>query len=1120
MSDEAAPSAVKLVAPALLLAFIAAVALAQPSYVSQYFEVYDYANAGESYLKAVATAMESALEAVVGRGGSLARPCSGERYTVNVVRISGGEMGFTKYQLAVDAAGRVKDACIVWVNISTGLSETMLRATAYHEIVHVAQASYFRYASVPQARPWYIEASAEGFGSALSGVCVWTPYYFNYGLYRYNPYRFAGTDSRCYALGAFYYWILASGYSGLDQALRGSLSGESVVSSWVNNAYLDFLLALTKGVTLCGTRYEPDFTRVYLPGGTWSTTVTIDGLSAAYYRIELPAPGPILVTVTGNVRSNIALGQPFTVQNTSLSMVLANPGFESTTVGVTVHYRPPMEAKLVQGSYDGWRRVLQLTIHVLYAGRPVTGLIEVDGIPVEASNGYATFSLTGVSWGDHTLRISYAGAEAGLRVRVARPAASLATHPVLYLTPTGRGEIRLLLRNPGDVSVKAQVMLEAPLFIWSEPLWVDVPQKDSSTGLPFTVVSSPDPATLTASVCYAPGDCSRLQLNVTPVELKVLRAHYDSAANRTLVEALAEPVQLRLTAAIEGLWGVAWFKHSTYYTGGLNVSIPQPIIELHARPELVAPSWLTLHVNATVGVSDHCPIFNVSYLLQAVVNGVPLGVVTLSCGDARALSTIINVTYSGASLLLTGPFVNPVLVSVPRPALEVLSADWFLDDFGSTVRTEVAVKGPCKFLIMGREVVNDTLTIEKRLEKGVRALEIDLEFEELRIEMPRVVLELSIPPIALAGLPIQATVALRTIARVNATVSILVSGGEVERIHLVKLDGEAIERVFSLQLPHPGVYSVVAQAWFANASASLIYVKVRGIRVETPIFALVGSRAPVRVLLYAEPSVPLTVNVTVTGCGYPLELAVDVNSTMQLEFNRVCTAVVEARFLNYTSTAATHWDVLTLTFERVLGYHEGGLIVPNGTLKPVALFANATPAPAKATVNGQPVYTVSKPGGYLLKLEAELWGVRNETTLTVYAVPEQLYLSALGLLEKLGKPPYFASSLKLAVVSGRWETVKLFVDTYISARQASPEPVALLASMLAEKWAREGVETYLSSAQTLLALRPVIYAVIIVAAALLIRKRAIRVKARKGSITGDQPQPGNPEAPASAGSTA
>jgi len=51
-------------------------------------------------------------------------------------------MGFTKYQLAADAAGRVKDACIVWVNISTGLSETMLRAAAYHEIVHVAQALY------------------------------------------------------------------------------------------------------------------------------------------------------------------------------------------------------------------------------------------------------------------------------------------------------------------------------------------------------------------------------------------------------------------------------------------------------------------------------------------------------------------------------------------------------------------------------------------------------------------------------------------------------------------------------------------------------------------------------------------------------------------------------------------------------------------------------------------------------------------------------------------------------------------------------------------------------------------------------------------------------------------
>ncbi|MEM0093433.1 MAG: hypothetical protein QW753_03595 [Thermofilum sp.] len=120
----------------------------------------------------------------------------------------------------------------------------------------------------------------------------------------------------------------------------------------------------------------------------------------------------------------------------------------------------------------------------------------------------------------------------------------------------------------------------------------------------------------------------------------------------------------------------------------------------------------------------------------------------------------------------------------------------------------------------------------------------------------------------------------------------------------------------------------------------------------------------------------------------------------------------------------------------------------------------------------------------------------------------------------LGKPPYFASSLKLAVVSGRWETTKLFVDTYISARWASPEPVALISSMLAGKWAREGVETYLSAAQTLLALRPIVYAAIIVTAALLIRRRTARAKARKGSITGDQPQPEGPGAVAGAGSIA
>lgn len=1105
MTKKGSPPGVKLITSALLLAFIAALALARPSFVSQHFEVYDYAGAGESYLRAVADKMESALAAVINRGASLAQPCSGGRYVVNIVRLSGGEMGFTKYSLAVDSAGRVKEACIVWVNLSASLSETMLRAAAYHEIVHVAQASYFRYASVAQSRPWYIEASAEGFGSALSGVCVWAPYYFVYGLYRYNPYRFTGADSRCYALGALYYWVLATGYSGMDAALRGSLSGDNVFSGWVNAAYLDFLLALPKGIMLCGSRYEPEFTRIYLPGGTWSAAVSIDGLSATYYRIELPAPGSVVVVAMGNVRSNILLGQPFITQNTSLLIALVNPGLEPTTANLTVYFRPPLEAKLVKGIYDAWSGSLELTIHVLHAGRPVTGLIEVDGIPVEAYNGYATFKLFGALWGEQVLKVSYAGAEARVRFNVAKPSVSLATHPTLYLASNGWGEIRVVLRNPGSVSVRTEVALESLPFLRSEPVQADVPTGDWSVGLRFNVTSTPAPTTLQVRVCYAPGDCAPLQLSVAPVELKLLQARYDSAANDTFVEALAEPAQLRLTAALKGLQGVAWFKYSTYYVGGITVSLPPPTIELIAQPQLVAPSWLMLLVNATVGFEGVRPAFDAHYTLRVIVNEAELGLVQLRWGDARTLSSLINLTYSGSTLQLAGLFVKPVLLSVPRPVLELESVDWLLEDAGIEVRAGIAVRGPCRFLILGREVSNETLTIERWLERGVGAVEIDLGFETLRLEMPRVELELRVPRIALAGLPVPVTLILQTTAKLNATVIVELGGKEVERLRVVKPGTGKLEAEIVLEPPDPGVYNVAARAWFANASARMIYVRVLGLKVEAPRFTLMGERADMRVHLFAIPSLSLPVNITVAGCGSPLEFALEANSTTSLGFNRVCTAVIEAKFLNFTARAAVQWDVLTLTFEEVLGHHEGGLIVPNGTLKPIALLANGTLAPAKALVNGQPLYVAQRPGGYLLRLEAELWGARNETVLTVYAVLERLYLRAAKLLEELGNPPYLANSLKLAIVSGRWETVGFFVETYSSARHASPEPLALLASTLAEKWAREGDETSLRTAQMLLASRAFIYAAIALGITALIIKRMSRSRPQSEGSEAEEP---------------
>lgn len=133
--------------------------------------------------------------------------------------------------------------------------------------------------------------------------------------------------------------------------------------------------------------------------------------------------------------------------------------------------------------------------------------------------------------------------------------------------------------------------------------------------------------------------------------------------------------------------------------------------------------------------------------------------------------------------------------------------------------------------------------------------------------------------------------------------------------------------------------------------------------------------------------------------------------------------------MNYTVSTNVHRDVLTLTFERVLGYLDGGLPVPNGTLRLVALFANSTLAPAAALVDGQPQLVPREPGSYTLKLEAELWGARDETTVTVYAAPEEPYTSTIQLLGGLGEPSHLAGTLKQAVLSGRRGKIKALVDT-------------------------------------------------------------------------------------------
>jgi hypothetical protein len=1077
---------------AVLALAAARLAASQPAYASQLFEVYDHAGAGSEYAAAVATALEEAYAAFKGSGVALAPPCSGPRYAVHVVELAGGEGGLVRWQLTSEG-GLVKGACVVWVNITKGLDAQQLKHVAYHEVAHIAQAAYYRYEAVALAYPWYVEASAEGLASALSGVCGWEPQYFSYKLYGYNPYSFSGPSSQSYALSAFYYWVAGSGYASPRDALSGSLSGASVVSDWVNEAYASFLLALARGLEVCGSRYAPSFVDVYLPRGSWSAEVKLDGLSAAYFRVSVPAPGPVLIAAPGGLRSNLLLNRPFRTENTTLLLALVNPSLNPVSGTVTVSYTPPFEAALAGGVFDPASGRLEVVLRLLFAGQPVEGTVYVNGTAVEASSGYARAALSAPGWGSYTVAVHYLGETAYVKVRVAQPAAELETATPLYLSGSGRGELVVRLRNAGDVAVKLRAGAVAPPFLRVAQLELEAPPGESRLNLSFSVVGPVEAAGGEVRLSLGPSSLA-LPFSVVPSNLTVLEASYDAGANATSVAAAVEPLGLRLTARVQGLSGDAWFKLSTYYVGRASVSLPPPRVNLSAKPILVAPSWVLLAVNATVSAGGACPAYPASYRVPVAVNGTPLGTASLRCGELAALGALLNATYGPRAAVVLAERAGAALeVPVPLPELEARAVDWLLSDEGGRVRVEVSVRGPCRYLVMGRELANSTLVLEERLGAGAAELVVDTGFGRFALSAPPTSLELEAPRVADARKPLKLAVVLRTQARVNASAQLLLNGTPAAEVRLAKGAGGWARYELEVQPPGPALYNVTVRAWFASASASVAYVLARGLELAAPPFALLNRSAEVRVALRAEPPLKLPVNVTVEGCGRS-SFQVEANSSFTLSYAEPCTARVLASFLDLTARAEIRWDALSLIPERYLGALRGGFVVPNGTISFTARFSNGSPAPAKVEVEGLPSFTARKPGSYALRVRAEYAGQVNETLVTVYAVPEALYRRALSALAELGEAPHLKGALERAVVSGEWGKVEEFANAYelAGARARYGLPAALIAKRLAERWAAAGDEGALSAAETLLAVEIPLYLAAAALAAALIRRRARR----------------------------
>ncbi|WP_342783982.1 hypothetical protein [Thermofilum sp.] len=1087
----------------LALNLVAVTLLAQPTYSSTHFDVYDKAGAGLAYAQSIANALESGYSSLIGAGASLAPPCSGTKYNVTIVNLS-GEGGEVRSSFLYDpSTGRITKACISYILMATGLSGSTLNHIAYHEMVHVAQASYYQYISVVSSYPWYVEANAEGVSSALSGVCGWEPWYFSYSLYTTNPYSYSDGNTQSYAYGAFYYWLIKSGAASVPGTLSGSFSGSTTNSDWVNSNYVSFLLAITKGIGICGKTYYPSYQTATLTGNSWTTSLSLDGLSAAYYKITLPAPGTVAITATGNVKSNLQLSQPFYVSNSSLILAIVNPSTSSITSQVTVTYSPPLIARVVSGVYKPLSGTLTLQLSITYANQPVTGTVTVNGQSVQASNGQATVTFSNVTWGSFHIDVSYWSDTYSFDLALNKPTLSWVTQTPLYLTGNGYGFIVLSINNPSQVSIETNVAAVSPMngstpvLAFQNPnMTVTFPPGQSTLQFSFNVNGFVSQGDGYIYLYTGPNDKLSTSFQVKPASISILSASYDTSIDKTNIQVAVQPAGITQSIDIKGTSGSLQVKLSTYTVGTLAFSIPSPNVVLQASPQIVAPLWFTASLQATLTVSGQCPSFPVDYRIQLKVNGTEVGGKVFKCGETASLSNTLNLTRTTADTYTLVANNNPAWATKVRiwlPKIQVSLKKWTVTDNGSNVVLQVSVSGSHRYLVLGRIVSNESFEISYDLPAGNKTLVLDTGFEKREIGMPPVILKVYAPEIVLRPYLVNYSLSINTNATVKARVKILLNGTTIGE---ALFDAEKnISTVKLSTVPKaPGAYVLRGEAWFARNETIFIYVSINGVKVSADRFRLLGTNTTITAYLFIYPRIPASINLTLAGCGLSTFKKVPANSTISLGFAEPCTLTVKAQVLNYTDQATVYWDVLNLYLAGQLGYMGAEPVIGNGTVRGEAKFSNGTLVPGKVTVNGESEVYVPDTGEKIFQLRVEYMGVSNETTVKAFLVPANLYLEALNISRKLSSSENLAKEISIATVTGRWDKVARAVSLYRELEKGSNlDPLNVLAAKLYEKWSAQGDDSLIGYVEFLNRNKIPIYAGILSAvsgiAYLVVRRR-------------------------------
>jgi len=980
-----------------------------------HFYAVNSAGAPDSFVQSALDYLEEAYSAYASMGISLAQPCAGAKYLVNITLGSGSESGYavwvyTYYQ----DTGYITSMCIRQIAIFYPAAQgDLLRPTVFHELAHVAQAAYVKYTAVVDGK-WVVESQARAMEVKYGGGRCYDSF-FSQSLYSRNPYTANG--SAVYDYFPFFLWLFD--LQPPSAVLQNAFSGRDL--SWVNQRYVDYLKALAKGQSLCGQLMRPQYTDIDLSyGGKCQASVQLDGLSAKYYRVRVPRGAPLLIGLSG-AASNLAVGQVFRPNNDTLLLAVANPSTSAASATLSITVAAELAVRLASATYYADSGTLEYEVNVVlrYSGveMPVEGWIAVNGSRISLANGIGRSSLRVPGPGRYILNVTLPNATVLLAVDVAVP--TIKAPARLYLTNSSRGVLRLEVENPGSAAFVAQLEVLAPntSFNYTRSLAL----KPGKTALDVAFSVRGEPGNITYSMLAAPGKWHTAAKTVAvPLRVYARSAYFNGTHTRVALDCGIG----NWTAAFPGLSGTVKVPYGGYVLAFVNISLPRPALYAEIVPDVVAPDWW----NGTLRVVTHvtCPSYQASYEVWARVNNTSVSVMKLVCPDAPTTSMSIQfnttrqrLTYvvdsavdsSTASISPQYPQFNASLV-----ALYITQKPYTLFN--------VSVAGPHRYLVAGR-IVRGNSTVALRTDVGECAKEatLDLGFTAFRLELPA-------PSISLEAYntlyprPINATLRVRLPPRVYVNRTVVVYVNSTPLALRVASGGRY---ALSFEPKAPGTYVVSASLWCKSANATAYSVVVKSVRISADkSFALVGE--PIRLELSEEwwpaQAPPPPINMTLSGCENQ-RFAMG-SWVLGLRYDRQCTLKAEASAAN--ATARVEVEVGCINIVPIVNPVDFVLSRPvlteRSQLRIEVKNCDGSPIPADTSIEWPKAY-----GSAEVVVRAAYRGRVNETRLHIAYAPDT-YVKAMALAERLRHRAawWLQAMAQRAALDGNWSAVAHIVE--------------------------------------------------------------------------------------------